>query len=264
VVALLQDVLRRQGEWLFRHRGWLPLVLLPVVFFGVLSGEIPAVARSVGWQVFCSSLVVLGALLRAWVVGTVPEGTSGRATRQQVAEELNTRGAYSLLRHPLYATNALMWAGVLLRPGLWWLFLVGMAFFVLVYERIALAEEAFLSGRFPQVFLQWGERTPAFLPRFRGYEAPGLPFRWRQVLRREYSTWVAAVASLAVVEALLQWRWTGAFRLSPGWWIALAAAVAVAVMLRFLKYRTRCLSERNAGYDRASMHGDFPMGQGTP
>ncbi len=182
-----------------------------------------------------------GACLRVWIVGKVPEGTSGRNRREQVAEELNTTGAYSLLRHPLYAANALMWSGVLLRPAIWWLWLVGMMMFALVYERIMLAEEAFLQRRFGARFQSWAEQTPALLLCFCRYRPAELPFRWRSVLRREYSTWWTAVASFAVMEALLQWRWTGTLGLPMPWWYALGVVTGLLLGLRALKHWTSWL-----------------------
>jgi hypothetical protein len=159
----------------------------------------------------------------------------------QVAEELNTTGAYALLRHPLYVANALMWSGVLLRPAIWWLWLVGILLFVLLYERIMLAEEAFLLRRFGDRFREWAQRVPAILPRWRQYQPFVLRFQWRAVARREYSTWLAAVASLATVEALLRWRQTGELGLPTPWWYALVCVALLTVVLRFLKHHTRVL-----------------------
>ncbi len=229
MAALLEETLRRQGEWLFRNRSWIPVLLLPLVLLAVGRGDVPELARMVWWQVFCYLLLLSGACLRAWVVGTVPEGTSGRTTKEQIAEQLNTTGAYSLLRHPLYAANALMWSGVLLRPAVWWLWVIGLMGFMLLYERIMLAEEAFLHQRFGEHFRRWAEQTPALIPHWRLYRAAERPFRCNVVARREYSTWYAALLSCTIVEALLQWHWTGTFGLPPVWWALLGIATVVLI-----------------------------------
>jgi len=217
--------------------------VVPVVGVAVLTGPVPELARSGWWQAFCGALLVVGAAVRAWIVGRVPEGTSGRTTREQVAEALNTTGAYALMRHPLYVANALMWTAVLGRPAIWWVWLLGMMWFVLLYERIMLAEEAFLLERFRDEFRRWAEQTPAVLP-CGDYRPAALPFSWRQVLRREYSTWLAALTAFASVEALLFWRWTGTPGLPTAWWYGLAVAALGALLLRLLKYRTRWLERR--------------------
>ncbi|MCS6965609.1 MAG: isoprenylcysteine carboxylmethyltransferase family protein [Candidatus Kapabacteria bacterium] len=217
-----------------------PALLLPPVAVGVVcEGSVPDIACSPWWQVLCLAPILLGIVMRAWIVGTVPEGTSGRNTQRQVAEELNTTGAYSVLRHPLYMSNALMWAGVLLRPAIWWLWLLGMVVFIVVYERIMLAEEFFLHQRFGERFREWAQRTPAVLPQWDRYRPPARSFQWGAVLLREYSTWLAVTASFAVVEALLFWRWTGQLGLPLLWWCVLGAVGAMAILLRFLKRRAR-------------------------
>ena len=54
----------------------------------------------------------MGFLFRAWAIGTTPAGTSGRNTKEQVAEVLNSTGIYSIVRHPLYVGNYFMWIGI--------------------------------------------------------------------------------------------------------------------------------------------------------
>ena len=68
----------------------------------------------------CAGLLTLSGLaLRAYTVCTTPKGTSGRNTARQVADHLNTKGIYSVVRHPLYLANYLIWAGILLLLILW-------------------------------------------------------------------------------------------------------------------------------------------------
>lgn len=62
-------------------------------------------------------LSLVGFLIRAYVIGTTPRGTSGRNTKGQVAEELNQAGMYSMVRHPLYLGNYLMWIGIVVFAG---------------------------------------------------------------------------------------------------------------------------------------------------
>jgi len=56
------------------------------------------------------ALSMFGFIIRAIAIGTTPKGTSGRNTKEgQVAESLNTKGIYSMVRHPLYLGNYFMW-----------------------------------------------------------------------------------------------------------------------------------------------------------
>ena len=63
------------------------------------------------WQMLCISVSFLGLFIRIVTVGRAPIGTSGRNTREQVANTLNTTGIYSLVRHPLYLGNYLVFLG---------------------------------------------------------------------------------------------------------------------------------------------------------
>lgn len=194
---LLGDKMRIDGDRLFRHRGWILLLFLPALLLGMPQHE-PIESRfgETGGEIheiLCLVLVVGGLALRALTVGFVPSRTSGRNVRAQVAAALNTTGAYSLCRNPLYVANSMIYIGVALMTEN---IAAAVAFGLLLalyYERIVLAEEAFLLRRFGAAYADWADRVPAFRPRLSGWQAPALAFSSRVVLRREYPSWAAAI-----------------------------------------------------------------------
>ena len=110
----LVEQLESQGNMLFRYRGQLPLILfllvIPVMIYTAPVDLEPSSSNL--WTIVAIAFSVLGAIVRAYTIGTTPRGTSGRNTKCQVAEQLNTTGIYSTVRHPLYLGNYLMWIGI--------------------------------------------------------------------------------------------------------------------------------------------------------
>jgi protein-S-isoprenylcysteine O-methyltransferase Ste14 len=184
----LDDEFRKQGEWLFRWRSFLPIILVPLVAVALSQMKIERVNEwTYIWDYSCLAVSFLGLFVRVITVGFVPEQTSGRNTRQQVAAQVNTTGIYSIVRHPLYVGNFLIGLGVALVQGVWWLPVIYVLTFWIYYERIMFAEEAFLRQKFGQTYQRWASATPAFFPRFSQWRKPELPFSWLNVLGREYS-----------------------------------------------------------------------------
>ena len=103
-----------------------------------------------------------GLILRVLIVGRAPIGTSGRNTREQAANTLTTTGMYSIVRHPLYLANYIIIIGFVMEFHVWWLVLLITCIYALYYERIMLAEEAFLREQFGDAFETWAAATPAF------------------------------------------------------------------------------------------------------
>lgn len=234
----------RIGNWLFKKRSYIPLVLLPLVFFSMLiSSDYPlAFAQTWEWKGFAFAVSFLGQCWRGYVIGQVPKGTSGRNTHGQVAEVLNTSGLYSMVRHPLYLGNFLMILGIVLWTGMWWLVLLFCLLFWVYYERIMFAEEEFLRSKFGSAFEEWAERTPAFFPAFARYRPADLRFSLKNVLRREYSGFLGMVVSFVALEAFDAYVITHTNRIPTPWLVLLGATILFVFTLRFLKKKTHVLT----------------------
>lgn len=244
----LREELERSGAWLFRWRSYVPLVLLVPTVLALRGFTYPNGSHrlDVVWELLCLSVAGVGLAIRAATVGCTPGGTSGRNTADgQIADVLNTTGLYSLVRHPLYLGNYLLWLGPALLPRVWWLPVFVSLAFALYYERIMYAEEAFLRRKFGADFERWANATPAFWPLAAGWRArwreAALPFSARNVLRREYSGLFGVVVTFTVLELLAERTATGTWRLEA-WWIALLAASALLYLtLRWCKRHTQLL-----------------------
>jgi len=149
------------------------------------------------------AITLCGLLLRAYTVSTTPKGTSGRNTSGQVAKTLNTKGIYSIVRHPLYLANYLIWAGVLVFTMNIYVFLIVSLAYWIYYERIMFAEEAYLRQQFGDEFEEWAAGVPAFIPKFSLFQKGDMQFSFKTFLRREYATIYSTVFSYTVADYLM-------------------------------------------------------------
>jgi protein-S-isoprenylcysteine O-methyltransferase Ste14 len=229
--------LQRQGTWLFKYRSYLPFVM--IAFFLI---ELPTYTYAFHSQLIdtlmeltCLTVAATGLAIRIYAVGHAPKGTSGRTTSGPKASELNTTGVYSIVRHPLYLGNMLIWLGITLFFHCAVFTLACMAIFVLYYERIILSEEAFLHETFGPAYKQWADRTPMLLPRFKNWVRPNLPFSWKTALKREYTGLFVITTVLFVLEVLGDRTYLGRWTLDPEWVIIFCLGLAVYTALRSLK-----------------------------
>ncbi len=241
----LREELERTGNWLFRWRSYLPLVLVLPTMAAMHHPDFLRQDRSGYdvWALVCLAVSMVGLGIRVVTVGHAPRGTSGRNTHEgQIAEVLNTTGMYSLVRHPLYLGNYIIWLGISMFCGLWWLVVIFALGFWIYYERIMFAEEEFLRRKFGEAYLRWADVTPAFLPRLSGWRRPELPFSLRTVLRREYPGLFAICASFFALEAYHRVAIRGDWRPNPLWTGIFLAGLAVFILLRTLKRKTAILA----------------------
>lgn len=236
----------KSGNFLFRNRSHIPAILwllaIPVIYFTDVAW-MPADLKT-GITVFAIMVSTAGFVVRAITIGTTPAGTSGRNTREgQVAEQLNTRGIYSTIRHPLYLGNYLMWIGIVMFTfNLYFVIIVSLAYW-LYYERIMFAEERFLEKKFGKAYMDWSLRAPAFIPSFKNYQKSSIPFSLKSVFRREYSGLLATVFGFVFIDNLryfFNYRDMEITRTSN---IILAITIVIVLILRTLKHHTRMLNE---------------------
>ena len=243
-MALIHS-LESQGNWLFKRRGQIPVLLfllaIPAVYIINYDELDPLRVTVVNYS--SAILSILGAIVRAYTIGTTPRGTSGRNTQEQVAESLNTSGIYSMVRHPLYLGNYLMWIGIVLFTQNFEFVIIVSLLYWIYYERIMFAEERFLEKKFGNVYLEWSKKVPAFIPRMGGFRNSEVSFSLKSVLRREYSGALATVIGFVYVEALMGYFKWQVFHIGEKFLFVLGAAAVAALVLRSLKHYTKVLSE---------------------
>lgn len=247
----LNDRLGREGAFLFRWRSYLPLLLLvvaiPALFEAARMEELLGEQVNHGWVYFCMAVSFSGQLFRCLTIGFVPAGTSGRGTKGQAADVLNTTAMYSIVRNPLYLGNFLAMLGLAMSLMVWWFVAIFVLMYWLYIERIIWTEEQFLGARFGAAYDEWCARTPAFIPDISLWRPADLAFSLRTVLRREYHGVLAIAAAYFCIEAILDLGIEG--QSLENWivedyaWVYLfAIGCVIYVTFMFLNKRTRLLS----------------------
>lgn len=240
---LLHDQCARDGEWLFRWRSYVPLVLAPVLAGSMLTFTYLGGSEQVDdiWQLACFTVSTMGLAIRCYAIGYAAPDTSGNSTRSLKAKSLNTTGAYSLIRHPLYVGSFFTWLGVAMFPRNAFVVLIFVLFFWFYYERIMMAEEAFLRAKFSKAFAVWTASTPAVLPNFRNWKPPARPFSVRRMLRREYSGMFGVVLIFVSLEVIEEFVMEQRFEIELVWAVIFISAAALYIGLWTLKHHTRWL-----------------------
>ena len=157
----LNNELEATGNWLFKHRSFLPLIIVPFLFYYLLT-PVNNFYNTLFYTGLAASL--LGECFRIFTIGFVPAGTSGRNTKQQLPTSLNQTGIYSMVRHPLYLGNFFMFLGPFLFTGNIYGIIILILVFCIYYERIMIAEEPYLIKSFGVEYENWSSITPAFIP----------------------------------------------------------------------------------------------------
>lgn len=206
----LKNEFQQQGNFLFKHRSYLPvfiiLIGLAVYVWGKLRGMPIAPENIALYELGCIGVSLVGLLIRCYTIGYAAEHTSGRNTSAgQIANSINDTGAYSMLRHPLYLGNFFLWLGIAGFTQNFWFIIAFVLLYWLYYERIMYAEESFLIKTYGEDYLEYSSRTSAFVPRLKDYKAPRYSFSWQKVIRQEKS----GILALCVV--LFAFKFLGKF-----------------------------------------------------
>ena len=233
------------GNFLFKYRGQIPILLFLIVIPFIYNTDYNDFSKTLIKQNTIISIVIslIGFMIRIYTVGTTPAGTSGRNRDKQIAEKLNKTGVYSIIRHPLYLGNLLIWLGVaFFTINTIFLGLI-IIFFGFYYNEIMKTEENFLVKKFQNEFLLWKNITPMFIPTFKSFKKSNYNFSLKTVLKREYSTFLAIVISFLYVQAVINISLNEEIIMSNTMWKIFTAAILITLILRSLKKYTSILNQ---------------------
>lgn len=169
----------RIGAFLFKNRGW-----LPILFLGI-----PLIARGdTAWTrwLIGGILIAIGELFR--LAGVAAAGTTTRRRSRDV-QKLVTYGIFSWSRNPLYNGNFLVWIGFCVISGVLWFLPFAVLIFAAEYSLIVRYEEGVLESTFGRQYLDYKNCVPRWLPK-KPDDPPEGPHDWRGALKSETSTFI--------------------------------------------------------------------------
>jgi len=232
---ILSNSLINTGNVFFRWRSYIPLILL--IFILPKSDDLRQTFGKfdTAYDILCLLISLTGELIRILTVGFVPSGTSGRNTKSQRANSLNTTGIYSITRNPLYMGNYFIILGITILSRSWELFVINSLFFTIFYVPIILAEEEFLLGKFGEIYRSYALNVPCFFPRLSLWQKPENSWSWKMVGSREHNSVFAIILSFSVIEHLRLYLIAGGLDFSLIWLILGVLGMLVWMVFRLLK-----------------------------
>ena len=231
-MALVHEF-EKSGNWLFRRRSWLPVFMIIAGIIVMYMGNRQAIIFDMRDELIFLGVSLFGQVIRIITVGYAPKNTSGRNTViGQIADDLNVTGIYSILRHPLYLGNFFMWLGpvLFLRSG-WFTVVFGLSYW-LYYERIMFAEEQFLRRKFGDIYDKWSETVHAFIPYSFRYIPAKLSFSLRNVLKREYNSFVNIFVIFSLLDLFRNFFLSEKIYLTDMWIYLSASALVIWIVVR--------------------------------
>jgi protein-S-isoprenylcysteine O-methyltransferase Ste14 len=173
------------GNFFFHYRNF----LFPVFYLALFLPSPPILENYITAVVIGGIIALAGQSVRWTTIGLVYIIRGGK-NRQVYAEKLVTDGIFAHCRNPMYVGNVLMLLGTGILSNSLYFLLIGVPFFVFIYQAIIRAEENFLHNKFGKEFEAYKASTGRWIPRFKGLATTlsSMTFQWKRVVLKEYNT----------------------------------------------------------------------------
>ncbi len=246
----LREEFREQGNFLFKNRSYIPLIIVIAGFWVYFNKESAGIHLSFMndkvYELICIIISLLGFLVRFIAVGFSGEKTSGRNTKEgQIAESVNTKGIYSIVRHPLYFGNFLIWFGIAAFTQNFWFLIAFIFMYWVYYEKIMYAEEEFLRDKFGDEYINWANSVPAFVPAIRKIQKSQSKFKWKKVIRQEKSGILNLFIIIFLFDIISQYARTKTFSIKNDYsFYAFIAVLFYYIIVKTIQKTTNWLNEK--------------------
>jgi protein-S-isoprenylcysteine O-methyltransferase Ste14 len=205
------------------------LLAWPLVVWMLLTARTTEFLLSVG-----TGLALLGELMRLWAngyVGHVKVNWTQKWRGDSKIGRMITAGPYAFVRHPLYLGTFFIGAGFCLIAGSPWVGAAALAFFLIIYRRKMIQEEALLQGELGAPYADYRAAVPKWVPTGRRYADRQGRWSWQGIAAsKEWKTgiWVVVLlVALYLRQAFLREREL----FPPDRWLQHAVLLGTAAVL---------------------------------
>ena len=230
------------GNYFFRHRN----AVFPTLFALMALFARPRVIGTPALDTVLAGAGVVVALtgqaIRLLTIGYEYIERGGKEGKVY-ASHLVHGGVYALTRNPMYLGNGLIAIGMTMVAGAPAVYGVVLPFFLLVYQALIAAEEAYLRQRFGAEYERYCAQVNRLWPDIRRARSVlgGLSYDWRVAVRKELSTLAGLLVGLIWLPVLrICWflGWSGVaghLIWAVGWTIAVLALYGWMVYLKKMR-----------------------------
>jgi|GEM_PF-35864 len=135
------------------------------------------------YEMFAVFISLLGCGLRIFTLGF--HRKHPLSFYENKNENQQIKGIYSAVKYPLYLANFFIFFGIVLWTGNYWFILFFFsAYWILSMEAIRIKEHIF-QQKYGNVFSEWKEKTPNFIPDFSEFKKTSSAFNWKRILNEE-------------------------------------------------------------------------------
>ena len=230
---LLKDRLIESGDFCFRHRTlqYLPYCLVMLAEFN----HFRHVKESLFFEFLCFFVTLTGIFIRIFTIAYVPKNTSGRNRNEQIADVLNTKGMYSIVRNPLYLGNFFIFLGISMMTESWEIIIANSLLMIIFYTLIVLKEEEFLAQKFTAQYREWADKVNCFIPSLKHFEKTSKGFSLKKVIKNEHDTWLSTLICFVGIEIVRGYFEVHTFFLLPVWQYISFAVILIWFISKVLK-----------------------------
>lgn len=233
----LNRKLIKVGRVFFNYRSSIPLglVILMILerkhFYAFKSPYF----KDFVFESVCFAAAFLGFIIRAYTVGHCQFGTSGRNTKGQYADSLNTDGMYSIVRNPIYVGNFFIILGISMLSQSYEVVFINLLLFIIFYIPVILLEEDFLLDKFKDAFIEYAKQTPALVPNFKLWRKPELKFNIARFLARENDSFFGVIWAFFLIEILRDYTLENKISFDAGWVAIMGFCSTLWVILKSMR-----------------------------